>query len=205
MNNLDITKNLICNNIKGSFITVAYRTLSEESPFDFLSKDRIMTYLHVIIKDVQENSFYFPDILSDIVLNDGLNKSFNFLTLNKNLHNSAFYITGKEIENLKNGTDKLSKTKEEITNDNADIIIKNINDIFNNPSMALLYLKDSILDGYAHLKINYMSNYTLPVYKIRVTGNYMKEITLLNPETQEDILQKLSLKKLFKDTFEDYI
>jgi hypothetical protein len=197
MNNLEFSKNILFKNVKGSFLTIVDRRLSDASPFDFISKLRISSYFHYIIKNNEKNSYYFPDILSDIRITDGDNQEFKFITLDENINNSSYFILESELKKLK------IKRSDNDLEETIKYVIETITNIYTNQGLALLYSKDNLFDGFANFKMKYFHDFLLPIYLIKIGGTKIDEITLLND--QEDILNSIGAMDIFKNTLENYI
>lgn len=197
MNNLEFSKSIICKNIKGSFLTIVDRRISNESPFDFLSKYRVSSYFHYIIKNNEKNTYYFPDILSDIRITDGNDQEFKFITLDENINNSSYFILESELKTLKD------KRNDNDIEDTIKYSIDTIKNIYMNSGIALLHSKDKLFDGFANFKIRHFHDFLLPIYLLKINGTNIDEITLLND--QEDILNNMGIIDIFKDTLENYI
>lgn len=194
MNNLERSKKLLFKNLKGSFLTIVYRTQNNKEPFDFLSPHRVSFYYHFIIKT--PSKYIFPDFLSDIILDDTRGSNYGLFELPENLKNPSFFFTSDEIKNYKK--DLYDNIEDKISD-----MVDTIKNILQDSSIAFLNSNHKLFDGFSYFKIKYFHDFTIPIYLLNVEGNEVKKIELINDE--EDILKSLNIQNMFIKEFSQYI
>lgn len=176
MNNKEITKQVITNNIIGSFFVVMWRERDNKGIMEFIDPLRISVYHHVIIK---ENTKYtFPDIMEPSDSCDGSEYHFNNLD-NKYGDDCDYWQSKSDIK-------KEKLTPEEVYNTYVEIL--------ENKSLALLNSKINLYKKLCHYKILVMRGMSLPIYGMKVVHNRIKKFDLLSGD---DILKDYKLSRKF--------
>lgn len=173
MNNIQITNNILTNNIYGSFFVIMWRE-EEKSKFDFIDPLRISMYHHLILREGKK--FTFPDIMD---CNQSCNgQDFHFNNLESKYDKDAdYYYSGKEIR-------EHNLTPEEFYNTYVQIL--------ENKSRAILEVHHPLYRKLCGYKVTVMKGFSIPIYGIKIIRKRFKTFDLLSGE---DVLSELKLKK----------
>jgi len=173
--NTSITRDILCNNLYGSFFLVMWRG-EETGKVDFIDPLRISVYHHLILKEGKK--WTFPDVIETFYSTNQQDFCFNTID---NVHEySDFWINNRDIS-------ESDYTPEEV----CDTFIE----ILENKSAAMLHSKIPIFQKVCAYKVNVMRGQDLPVYKASIIGNSFKSMKLLSGD---DILKDLNLTKIYK-------
>lgn len=188
MKNIDITKKILFNNIKGSFLLVLRRQVDPNEPVDFISDMRVAVYHHVIVDEGKKISY--PDMMDEFNYEP---YETHFNNLDDKYDDAEFYITDSDIKLLHN-----IKKEDDIPDKISMDIVNICTDILTNKSKALVYIKDNLYGRIAGYKVYCMKGLSISTYFADVFGNDIKEFKCIHGE---DILGNNILVEGFKTFF----
>ena len=175
--NSTTTRDILCNNIHGSFIVILWRE-RDKSKFDFIDKLRISAYHHIILKE--QNRFTFPDIMENF--GSCNQQEFQFNNMDDQYGDSDYWLGEREIK-------ESGYTPDQVYNNYVEIL--------ENKSTAIINSKIPLFKKICAYKIHVMKGENLPIYGAQVVMNRFKKFDLLSGD---DILKDMKIKKQYFKT-----
>lgn len=181
--NIELTKEILTNNVFGSFLLVVHRTPDPDGPVEFIKDAKVACYHYLILRVNEVFAFY--DIM------DSLHYPHDDLSFTYFQHNlkSEFYVSEDDFAKKDDKNKKALELYEQFTK------------ILTNKAQSILYLKDPLCSKVAAYKVKILGGQDITTYKTKIKGNKVIKMQLVNKDHQH-ILKDLNTQSKFVDWFQ---